>query len=238
MLSENRQQLFFALPSKQVVLSLQHAWFNISFENQLMMPRLEPLMTLTFPLHNLHKVLNLLGRKVADTKPLELPSAVGLVHRSRLFLQRGDSIRHMEVQNVNLLATQLFFAGRKAVSDILEGVRSLFHGADLSAETRPAEILLCQCFLTGAEVVDRVRGGCVELDMAVLAEEIEGFLEVVAGEGVADASGAEDDFGGLVGGHGGVCQLCQELDILLNSKVCIYSELDNGYCGSRYLYTQ
>ena len=37
--------------------------------------------------------------------------------------------------------------------------------------------------------------------MAVFAEEIEGLLEVVASEGVADTSGAEDDFCGLVGGH-------------------------------------
>jgi hypothetical protein len=176
-------------------------------------------MILTLPLHNLHQLLNLLRRKVANTKPLEFPSSESLVHRSRLLLQRSHSIRHVEVQNVNLFATKLFLAGRKAVSDILKRVGPLFHGADFGAETRPAQILLCQSFLAGSEVVDGIRGSCVELDMAVLAEEIESLLEVVAGEGVADASGAEDDFGGLVGRHRGDLLFCHDIDMLLNSKV-------------------
>ena len=213
MLSENRQQLFLALPSKQIVLSLQYAWLDVSFGNQLMLPQPEPLVTLTLPFHNLHELFDLLGREVADTKPLELPSTVRLVHRRRLFLQRSDSVRHMEVQDVDILATQLFFAGCKTVSDILKRVGPLFHGADFGAETCPAQILLCQSFLAGTEVVDRVRGGCVELDMAMLAEELEGILKIIASEGVADASGAEDDFCGFVGGHRGDVLLCHDTGI-------------------------
>lgn len=105
----------------------------------------------------------------------------------------------MEVQNVNLLSTQLLLAGCEAVPNILRRVCSFSHSADFGAETGPAEVLLRQSFLAGTEVVDGVGGGCVELDVAVLVEEFEGLLEVVAGEGVADTSGAEDDFGGLVG---------------------------------------
>jgi hypothetical protein len=108
----------------------------------------------------------------------------------------------VEVQNVNLLAIQLFLAGRKAVSNVLGRIRCVSHGTDFGAKTGPAEILLCQRFLAGTEVIDWVGGSCVELDMAVFAEEIEGLLEVVADEGVADASGAEDDFGGFGVGHG------------------------------------
>ena len=204
MLSENRQKLFFAFPGKQVVLSLQHAWLDIPCQSQILLPQpLRLLSTLTFPLHNLHQLLDLIRRKVTNSKPLELPSPVRLIHRSRLFFQRSDSVRHMEVQNVNLLSVQLFLAGCEAVSNILKRVWSISQSADLGADSGPAEVLLRQSLLTGTEVVDGVGGGCIELDMAVLAEEIKGLLEVVADEGVADAAGAEDDFGGLVGRHCG-----------------------------------
>lgn len=200
MLSEHRQQLLFTFPSKQVVLSLQHARLDIPCKSQIVAPSLQKLKILTFPLHNLHQLLNLLRRKITNPKPLELPSPERLIHRSSLFLQRCNSIRHMEVQDVNLLATKLFLAGRKAVSDILERVWAGFHCADFGAETGPGEVLLRQSFLAGAEIVDGVGGGCVEFGVAVLAEEVESLLEVVAREGVADAAGAEDDFDGFVGG--------------------------------------
>jgi hypothetical protein len=59
------------------------------------------------------------------------------------------------------------------------------------------------------------------------------LLEVLAGEGVPDASGTQDDFGGLGGGHADLLS-CHDTDSLWNSRLWICSELRYG---SECLYT-
>jgi hypothetical protein len=209
MLAENWQQLFFAFPSKQIVLSLEHTRLDVSWQSQCVPLQPRKPSALTFPLHNLHQLLDVLGREVADTKPLEPPSPVGFVHRSRLLFHRSDSVRHVEVVDVDFLSIELLLAGFEASSDILERVCTLFHGADFGAETSPRQVLLSQRFLAGAEIVDRISRGGVELDVAMLAEKIECYLYIITTQTVTNASGTEDDFGGLVRRHACMALFCE-----------------------------